>query len=374
MALDPALTLDHQRLSDGPAVRRYFQKFDRITRALATAAAEERAAGRLTQEEVEALARSLVALSLTFRALGLKYHFAGRAREAGALTFDRVESGFPIAAELMVMANDALQAQKHLEGMPAADRLKDDMVKVILSERQVPTRLQFALSQRLYYEELLKGGLFWARNDPEAVWLWNTGAGATERRRYLLRWSVFEAAENLPTIYLMELEDSGRTGLPKDSVRWPAVQRHLMAQAVGALTLLTVARGLDEDFEDLHPKRLRRFRIGPMYSSAFTRQEGPIREVLLAAKAPEGEDWACLWTEEDLESERVEVSRRGFFGETEREVFALAPDPAQGFTRQSRSVVLPARPYQALAALDPPAFRGVTKVVVGEGGRVLRFP
>ncbi len=370
---DPGLTLDHQRLDDGPAVRRYFGKFARITQALATVAAEEQAAGRLSKEEVEALTRSLVSLTLTFRALGLKYHFAGRTREAGALTFDKVESGFPVASELMVMANDALQAAKHLEGMPIADRLKDDMVKVILSEQQVPTRLQFALSQRLYYEELLKGGLFWARNDPEAVWLGNEGGGRAERRMYLLRWSVFDARENLPTIYLMTLEDSGPTGLPKDQVRWPAAQRHLMAQAVGGLTLLTIARGFDQDFPDLHPRRLRRFRIGPMYSSAFTRQDGPIREVLAQARAPEGEDWALMWTEEDLVAERGEMVKTGWLTEERREVFKLGADPAQGFTSQARALILPARPYQALATLDPPAFRGMRKVVVGEGGRVLQF-
>ena len=34
-------------------------------------------------------------------------------------------------------------------------------------------------------------------------------------------------------IYLMEIEDTGRTALPKDQRRWPEVQAHLMAQAVG---------------------------------------------------------------------------------------------------------------------------------------------
>ena len=46
----------------------------------------------------------------------------------------------------------------------------------------------------------------------------------------------------------MELEDTGRTGLPKDERRWPVVQSHLMAQAVAGLKLLTIARGFDEDF------------------------------------------------------------------------------------------------------------------------------
>ncbi|WP_210528918.1 hypothetical protein [Rubellimicrobium arenae] len=367
------LTLDHQVLADTVATRRYFRKFERITTHLATVAAEEQAAGRMTAPEVEALARSLVSLNLTFRALALKYHFAGAAREAGTLTFDRVESGFPVAAELMEMAADATQAERNLASLPTPDTLKDEMVRVILSERVTPTRLQYALSQRLYYEELRKGGLFWARNDPEAVWLGNIGGGRAERRQYLLRWGVYEATDNLPVIYLMTLEDTGRDGLPKDGMRWPMVQRHLMAQSVGGLTLLTIAKGFDQDFQDLHPKRLRRIRLGPMYSSAFTTQTGPIRDVLAAARAPEGEDWALAWTEEDLISERVDEVKSGWFGLEEREVFALAEPKEQGVSGLDRSIILPARPYQALAELDPPAFRSMRKVVVGGGGRILNL-
>ncbi len=365
------LTLDHQVIAETQATRRYFRKWERITGHLMSVAAEERVAGRLTAEEVEGLARSLVSLTLTFRALALKYHFAGAAREAGTLTFDRVESGFPVAAELMAMASDATQAAVHLRDMPTPEQLKDDMVRLILSERTTPARLQYALSQRLYYEELARGGLFFARNDPEAVWLSTSGGRLAERRSYLLRWGVYEATENLPVIYLMTVEDSGPEGLPKDVSRWPLVQRHLMAQSVGGLTLLTIARGFDEDFEDLHPKRLRRFRIGPMYSHGFTSQQGPIREVMAQARAPEGEDWALVWTEEDLRSERIEDIKNGWFGTIERQVFALSEPKERGVTDLTQSIVLPARPYQALAELDPPAFRAMRKYVVGEGGRLL---
>ena len=367
------LTLDHQVIEDTRATRRYFRKWERITAHLGRVAAEERASGRLSDLEVEALARALVSLTLTFRALALKYHFAGAAREAGTLTFDRVESGFPVAAEIMEMAADATQAERHLQGMPSVEALKDEMVRVILSERQAPVKLQYALSQRLYYEELRRGGLFWARNDPEAVWMGNVEGSGGERRRYLLRWSVYESTDNLPVIYLMTVEDTGREGLAKDGARWPLVQRHLIAQSVGGLTLLTIARGFDTDFADLHPKRLRRFRIGPMHSSAFTSQHGPIREVLAQARAPEGEDWALVWTEEDLQRERVEQTQAGWFGTTERQVFALAEPQDAGATATSRSIILPARPYQALAELDPPAFRTMRKFVVGEGGKLLNL-
>ena len=81
---------------------------------------------------------------------------------------------FVVFHELMEMANDAQQAERHLSTMPSADVLKDDMVRTIVSDQTIPTKLQYALSQRLYYEELQKG-LFWARNDPEVRWLGNEG-------------------------------------------------------------------------------------------------------------------------------------------------------------------------------------------------------
>ena len=365
--------LDHSDLEDTRITRRYFRKFDTITRHLGRVAGVMEAEGHFDRQEVEVLARYLLGLTLTFRALAHKYHFSGRWAHAGKLSFDRVESGFPVFSELMTMANDALQADRHLRQMPSAEALKDDMVRSIVGDLAIPTKLQYALSQRLYYEELMKGELFWARNDPEAIWLGNDG----DRRRFLIHWAVYDSQINLPQIYLMELEDTGRTGLPKDQRRWPEVQNHLMAQAVAGLKLLTIATGFDKDFDDLHPKRLRRLHIGPMYSHAFTRQAGPLRDVLKAAQAPKGEDWALVWTEEDLVSDRVEREKSGWFGSVERQVFALDPFGGQGAetgaSRMERSIILPQRPYQALAELAPPGFRDVRKFVVSPGGRVLNY-
>jgi hypothetical protein len=373
-AADPASEI--VRLADTAATRRYFATFARITRHLGRVAGMLEAEGRLGRMEIDALTRYIVGLTITFRALGLKYHFAGCLPHAGKVAIDRVESGFPVFAELLELANDATQAERHLAQLPTEEALRDEMVRAILTDHALPVKLQYALSQRLYYQELKKGGLFWGRNDPEIVWLGDADGG---RRRYLLRWAVYDSGLNLPTIYLMELEDSGRIGLPRDERRWPEVQAHLMAQAVGGLKLLTIATGFDTDFADLHPKRLRRFHVGPMYSHAFTLQTGPIRSVLEQAAAPEGEDWALVWTEEDLVSERTERVKAGWFGSVERQIFTLDPfagpggGPEGGATRIERSVILPERPYQALAELNPPGFSGVRKFVVGAQGRVLSY-
>lgn len=364
----------HVGLSDLYASRRYFKKFDRITGYLARVAAVMQASGDLTRDEVDILTTYVQGLSYTFKALGLKYLLAGRdaGHGTGALTMDTDESGFPVFNELLVMANDAQQAERHLSGMPSAEALKKQMVEQIISERQIPTRLQFALSQRLYYQELTRGYLFWAQNDPQILWL----EGLGDRRRYLIHWATYDSQINLPTVYLMEVEDDGRVPLARDQRRWPEAQAHLMAQSLGGLKLLTIARGFDETFDDLHPKRLRRLHVGPMYSHAYTRQSGPLRDVLADARAPEGQDWALAWTDEILESERVKEERAGWFGTVEREVFALDPFSGRGVdtgaTRTERAIILPERPYQVLAEQAPPGFASVTKFVVSSGGRVLR--
>ena len=362
-------------LTDLFASRRYFRKFETILQHMARVAGVMEVEGQLRRDEVDILTRYASALNFTFRALSYKYLLVGRdtGRYFGSLNIDTRESGFPASDEILSMANDAQQAERHLAQMPSEAELKSEMVGVILGERQIPTKLQFALSQRLYYEELLRGDLFWARNDPENNWLGNDG----DRRRFLIHWAVYDTQINLPVIYMMELEDSGKVALPKDQRRWPEVQAHLMAQGLAGLKLMTIAKGFDEDFDDLHPKRLRRFHVGPMYSDAFTKQSGPMAQVLSEARAPAGQDWALVWTEEELRSERVVEERQGWFSTVEREVFALDPFAGRGAetgaTRMERSIILPQRPYQALEELDPPGFGSVRKFVVSPQGRVLRY-
>ncbi|WP_243614068.1 hypothetical protein [Shimia aestuarii] len=367
---------DHKALRDTQASRRYFRKFEAIADRLMRVAAAQVADGAIDETDVKILTRYLARLSYTFKALSMKYLLVGRetGQFFGSLQMDAVESGFPVFNELLVMANDAQQAEAHLGGMADSEALKDEMIRKIIGEQEIPTRLQFALSQRLYYEELMRGEMFWAQNHPEVFWLETLG---DRRRKFMVHWAVYDSQINLPTIYLMEVEDSAKVALPKDERRWPEVQAHLMSQSLGGLKLVTIAKGFDESFDDLHPKRLRRYHVGPMYSSAFTRQSGPIREVLEAARAPEGEDWALAWTVEDLQSERVEEERAGWFSTVEREVFALDPFSGRGVdtgaTRTERSIILPQRPYQVLEELNPPGFASVTKYVVSPGGRVLRY-
>ncbi len=190
-----------------------------------------------------------------------------------------------------------------------------------------------------------------------------------ERRHFLVHWAVWDTQVNLPVVYLMDVEDSGKKPLPNDAYRWPQVQQALMAQSVGGLKLVTIATGFDKDFEGLHPKRLRRIILGPMYSASFTLQSGPISKVLDGAKAPEGEDWALVWTVEDLVSDREEEVKDGWFSTATRQVYKLDPVAGAelGATRQDRMIILPEKPYQVLVEQNPRGLAGAAEV--RRGGR-----
>ena len=363
MTLKEDLVRDHVGLQENRQARRYFAKFGAILSHLPRVANDMEEAGRLTRLERDAVAIHLAALDRTFRALSHKYLMTGRDTGVflGSLTVDRSASGFPVLRELLSMASDATQAAGHLARLPEAGALREAMIAAIVGERRIPTDLQYAMSQRLYYEQLAAGDLFLPRNDPAM----RTVAG--DPPHLSLHWASWDGRRNLPVIWIMEADDVGRTPMIDDHVRWARVQGHLMAQALPELKLRTVAAGFDDDFTDLHPKRLLRLTVGPMYSAAFTRQTEGLGAVLAAARAPAGEDWALAWTLETLVSERAVTEKSGWFSTVEKQVWDLPPVTGAdiGATRIERAAILPERVFQALAETGAAGFGDVAKYVVG---------
>lgn len=319
----------------------------------------------------------LDALSNTFTALSYKFLMADRVGELSNLEFsiDKSESGFPIGREIMQMASDATQAKKHLKSLPSQERLKKDMINHILTEQSSPTQLQYAMSQRIYYEYLQNKNLFLSQNHPQIIWVGKDMKAG--RRTYLVHWASYDSQTNLPAIYLMELEDTSSRALPHDERRWPRAQSHLMAQAVSGLKLLTIAQGFDKDFDSLHPKMLRRFHIGPMYSHTFTEQRGPLRDVLAEASGEPGLDWALAWTVESLVSDNVKKEKVGIFKSAERQIYALDKMDFKmadsGASDIRRSLILPHRAYQVLEEKSKEEFDGVRKYVVGQNAKILSY-
>lgn len=371
------LAFDHKVLEDAQATRRYFGKFERIIAHLKQVTILSKKEGLVTTAEAKILLTYLLGLSYTFTALSYKFLMANRVgdHKGSLLSIDKTDSGFPIYGEILHMAADISQAEKHLKSLPSQKRLKQDMVNHILTEQSTPTKLQYALSQRIYYEYLSKTNLFLPGNDPQGIWI--SGKKNRDQRSYLIHWAVYDSQTNVPAIYMMELEDTGRKALPRDERRWPRVQSHLMAQSMSSLKLLTIARGFDRDFDDLHPKFLRRFNIGPMYSHKFTEQRGPLRGVLADAKGEPGLDWALSWSVESLVSDSTTQEKTGIFRSSQRELYRIdtldSKAAEDGATEIARSLILPHRAFQVLEEKDPASLRDIRKYVVGKNAKILSY-
>ena len=370
-----ALSVDHRVLDGARQTRRYFAKFERIIDHLdqvALLSAKERL---ITVQEAAILQEFLEGLANTFSALSYKFLMANRVgnHSEKLLTIDKSESGFPVFGEVLQMAADAMQAKDHLRNLPDQKQLKKDMINHILSEHNLPLQLQYALSQRIYYEYLKEADLFLSQNDPQTLWLGKSLKG--EVRNYLVYWAVYDSQTNIPTIYMMHVEDSGSRALTHDERRWPRVQSHLMAQSVSGLNLLTIASGFDDDFDKLHPKWLKRFHLGPMYSHTFTTQTGPLRDILADVSAEPGYDWALTWTTESLFSKGQEKEKKGLFGSVNRQVFKIDKTRTEladaGLSDMRRSLIMPHKTFQILQERDPASLRRHRKYVVGDNQKVL---
>ena len=371
------LQYDHKVIEGARATRRYFAKFERIISHMGDVAALSYKEKQLSPLEARIILQYLQGLAHTFTALSYKFLMANRIgdHQAKLLSIDKVESGFPIYREILQMAADALQADDHLLTLSSQGRLKKDMISHILTEQSHPTKLQYAMSQRIYYEHLSGANLFLSQNHPQAQWEGKIKK-KKKKKQYLIHWAVYDSQTNVPTIYLMELEDSGKKALPLDERRWPRVQSHLLSQSMSTLKLLTIAKGFDKDFDALHPKVLRRVHLGPMYSHAFTQQQGPLRDVLAEASGQPGLDWALAWTVETLVSEKTKWEKTGFFGQAQRQVYKLDKNATfddDGATEIRRSLILPHRAYQVLKEKDPPSFRNNRKYVVGTDSKILSY-
>lgn len=370
------LTATHKPLETALATRRYFAKFERIMGHLSEVTRRSEGDHEISPLEADVLGYYIQGLTTSFTALSYKFLMAqriGRASAATLLNIDKSDSGFPVYQEILQMASDALQAKAHLKSLPDEARLKQEMVTHILDERTAPTQLQYAMSQRLYYESLDRDNLFLAQNHPKAVW--QKGHTAKTRRNYIVHWAVYDSQANLPVVYIMDLVDVGRRPLPYDERRWPRVQDSLLAQSLSSLTLLTIAKGLDEDYDNLYPVWLRRFNLGPMYSHAFTTQTGPLRDILAEASGTPGLDWALSWRTETLVSKDVKSEKTGLFSKAQRQIYKIDKNNPEatlaGASDVARSLVIPHRAFQVLAEKDPQGFRKVRKYVVGENGQIL---
>jgi hypothetical protein len=363
--------------SDNDLCRRYFAKFERIIGHLHDIAWGDAPAvppGELGVLETKVIESYLARLANSFSALSIKYLLTGLVHNKlpAKLAIDQSDSGFPVFGEILRLAEDRARAEETLIDLPPGDRLRAEMVDHILKYKTMPRDLQFAMSQRVYYEMLRERPLFLHQNAPAFLAI---PASEEGHARFLVHWAVYDTDRNTPNLYLMVLEDSQYPPVDRDEIFREQVEKHLIAQSLSGLKLLTIATGFDKDFQRLHPKELKRIHVGPLYSNRFTRHADAIQEILREAEGEAGQDWVFCWTVETLFSKESRRTPSGLFGDTLEQIYhvdMLSPEVFEaGASAIERAMILPHRPYQCLMEKDFDHLNAVRKYVVGPDGMIL---
>lgn len=308
----------------------------------------------------------------------------------------RAESGFPVFQNVLELENDRQSAEKRLSGIPVADALRQEMADFILRQKAFPTELQSRMAERLYLEQIGKGDIFSPFILPETIRV--AVNPKTMRPYYVVSWGAFDGASTLPMVYMATIEDSSEKIVkllvtpdgklnPETDIPLPiggllnpdlasSFDDFALKNSAFSLTPVTIATNLDKDFEELHPKQLRRIVLGPFYSSGITENNAKINDILSKVRKTENA-WLLTWTVQEVFSKAERPAQRGFFSSTPAsEEFHIDTDNLEatrmGVSSYEKHALVPHDAYQALyAAGDAAAIFGDYKVHVISGNQVI---
>lgn len=372
-------------------VARYFETIDAALAGLDVYLREENSPLYRHEMTGRILAGYILRLRHSFEAWRNRLAFAERFR------ISRAESGYPIFQNVLDLENDRLQASKRLAELPSANVLKEDMIDVILARRRFPREVQKALAERFYFEGVGEGEVFSANILPETMTV--SANPKTKRPYYVTHWGGFDGRAHLPLVYTAVLEDSSPSmtkkllspkGKLKDGLDIPFPIPGLLNPDIAhqfddfaeknsaySLTLATIGQNLDQDFEALHPKQLRRFVMGPFYSAGVTSHARVVDDILATVSRPKNA-WLLTWTVQELNSISERPANRGFWSSTPaKQTFHIDTDDLEatrmGVSTYEKHALVPHEAYQAIyAAGKREEVFGDYKTHVVSGNQVLR--
>ena len=126
--------------------------------------------------------------------------------------------------------------------------------------------------------------------------------------------------------------------------------------------MLVLASSIDDAMDDIHPKVLKRVRVGPIVSPRFSKEDGTL---LVLLKQYGKEDDLAIHIQTEIIRSAKQVVKKGFFQSGKvREIFALPDSDAEclekGVSALARYVIIPHSIYQHSTNLGLPKIQAIT--------------
>jgi hypothetical protein len=271
------------------------------------------------------------------------------------LTIVPEQSGFPTEKDFFLLEKNNEEAKEKLKILPEREEIIDRIRGAILRDSSY-VNAQIMLKRHNFYSKVSETQIMSGYHLNEVKFVKRD----KRRRLYTLEWTCIERDSKIPILYrLCAAQDEKRE--PLDKARNARLETMIYQTQMLSSNLASFAALIDNEIEEIHPKLLERYKMGPFYN-ALTENSKRMNEIL----QKEENSSLLKFTIERVVSERV-TEYGGWFDrvigkKTEREIF--------GPVDSEEKIICPFRIKQELSGKDeydrPCNIYGVTK----EGGIV----
>jgi hypothetical protein len=337
---------DYVELPHKDAYATYFNQLGRVFHVLEAWVASE--LGKLSPE-LKVLKMNLHRIHESTELLRLKYLH----EPTHSLRLDLNESGFPHFNELQRMVGDYVNAQEYLAELPPVVLAIEQTLDELFKTQQKPVEGLQIMGRRQYLKRLMHSDFLGPFRFGGVHVLQTT----SERRSCVAAWTCYSSRDNFPYLHIMHFDQSLKAdALTPKTDGYEAFKDCVEQQSGHIPPLAVLATGLDESFETIHPKMLRRVSLGPITLPIFSFDEGPLAELLRNFGKPS--DFVLQLESELIVSNRQVVREKGglFRAQKVREIFEVDESNFECFDRKltdvNRFLFMPHRLWQAVET-DP---------------------
>jgi len=255
------------------------------------------------------------------------------------LILDLNDSGLPHTFEIMEFDTDLRIRDDKLRSLSPRNVLVGQMVDEMIEKKQDPSDLLWQMSQLEFFTLIDPHKLMHVFTPGEL----EHRATRLEYRKYLYSWACYDFSTNTLFFHLMALDqDIGEEPLEAKGSTYNRFIEVVKAEGSRASSVGVLASQIDEALKPIHPKVLKRVRIGPILCPRFQRGQSPEPMLAFLEKHGDQDDFALKLMSEVIISQRQVAEPRkllslGRAGRV-REVFAIPSSDLRCFEQQASRV------------------------------------
>ncbi len=239
----------------------------------------------------------------TVELLRLKYLFDDNDRMA----IDLSDSSFPNYLEIRKIDAEVQKADQYLKGLPSKEALKQEILDYFFNRKAQPVHLLKKLGQVEYYSALKSSNFMRLFTEGS---IYEIGKGSNGAKRYIYNWASYDSMSNRPFIYMLVFEFANTTiNIVKEGAK--AFKEIIKKVNHDSSPLSVIAKDIDQSYDSIRPKVLKRVDIGPIYCR-YSKENHDISKLIQEQFSDD--DFAFFYTTEIVHSVgEKEVKEGGMF-------------------------------------------------------------